>query len=196
MYLEEDDLVVSPTDMVAFTECTHVTWLDRLAAAGRIERPDRDDPMLELLRGRGQDHEIRYLEHLRALGLDVADVAEHRGAGDGGDEALTRRERLRGRAAATRAAMQSGQDIVSQATFLDESRSPNWRGHADFLRRVETPSDLGGWSYEPEDTKLARLLKAGAVLQLAVYAEQITEVQGRPPESIHVVLGDMARASI
>lgn len=29
-----------------------------------------------------------------------------------------------------------------------------WRGYAEFLERVETPSVLGGWSYEVADTKL------------------------------------------
>ncbi|MEA3055275.1 MAG: hypothetical protein QOD30_707, partial [Actinomycetota bacterium] len=27
-----------------------------------------------------------------------------------------------------------------------------WRGHADFLERVDVPSMLGAWSYEPVDT--------------------------------------------
>src|SRR5207244_8132532 len=74
---------------------------------------------------------------------------------------------------------------IYQATFSRDG----WRGRADFLVRVEQPSELGGWSYEPWDTKLARGAKPAAVLQLAWYAGEIAEVQGRPPERLHVVLG-------
>src|SRR5690606_2711412 len=71
-----------------------------------------------------------------------------------------------------------------------------WRGHADFLRKVDRPSGRWAWSYEPEDTKLARQVKPSAVLQLCHYAEQVARLQGREPEEVHVVLGGQARASI
>ena len=51
-------------------------------------------------------------------------------------------------------------------------------GRADVLRRVEVPSDLGPWSYEVLDTKLARETKGGTVLQLCLYADLIEAVQG------------------
>src|SRR6476646_4030314 len=38
--------------------------------------------------------------------------------------------------------------------------------------RTDQPSDLGGWSYDIADTKLARRLKVPALLQMATYAEQ------------------------
>ena len=49
-------------------------------------------------------------------------------------------------------AMRSGVDVVYQGVFIGEG----WRGLADFLIRVDTPSELGDWSYEALDTKLAR----------------------------------------
>src|SRR5205085_6395753 len=82
-------------------------------------------------------------------------------------------------------AMRDGAEIIYQATF---SRG-GWRGRADFLARVDEPSDLGPWSYEPHDTKLARSAKPAAVLQLAWYAYEVAAVQGRMPEHVHVVLG-------
>lgn len=48
------------------------------------------------------------------------------------------------------AAMKQGCRVVYQATFFDGT----FRGHADFLMRVETPSALGDYSYEVADTKL------------------------------------------
>src|SRR5207249_8882152 len=68
-------------------------------------------------------------------------------------------------------------------------------GVADFLLRVETPSDLGHWSYETLDTKLARTAKPAYILQLCFYDEQLGRLQGRPPEQIHVLLGSGELAS-
>lgn len=47
-----------------------------------------------------------------------------------------------------------------QATFQEGE----WGGRADFLVRVDQPSDLGSWSYEVVETKLARSTKARAVI--------------------------------
>ena len=53
--------------------------------------------------------------------------------------------------------MRDGAEVIYQATFSRDG----WRGRADFLVRVDEPSDLGAWSYEPYDTKLARTREAG-----------------------------------
>src|SRR5690606_14479849 len=53
-------------------------------------------------------------------------------------------------------------------------------------------SVFGPWHYEVADTKLARHVKAGAVLQLCSYVEQLDRVQGRRPLEMHVVLGGSA----
>ena len=58
---------------------------------------------------------------------------------------------------------------------------------ADFLRKVDTPSELGDWSYEAIDTKLAQDTKAGTILQLCVYSHLLAKLQGKMPESMHVV---------
>ena len=86
-------------------------------------------------------------------------------------------------------AMRKGVDVIYQATFFDG----RWRGHADFLFRVETPSDLGDWSYEVADAKLARRVKAAAILQMCAYSEQLARLQGVAPRHIHVITGDGER---
>ena len=43
------------------------------------------------------------------------------------------------------------------------------------------------------DTKLARHTKASALLQICSYIEQLTRIQGRQPEWMHVALGGSAR---
>ena len=90
--------------------------------------------------------------------------------------------------------MRGGADVVYQATFFDGT----WRGHADFLLRRshdagEPDSALGPWHYEVADTKLARHVKASAILQICSYVEQLTAVQGQQPEYLYVVLGGSER---
>jgi hypothetical protein len=53
-------------------------------------------------------------------------------------------------------------------------------GRTDVLFRVETPSSLGGWSYEVVDTKLSRETKGGTILQLSLYSDLLGNAQGLP----------------
>ena len=87
--------------------------------------------------------------------------------------------------------MRAGADVIFQATFFDG----RWRGHADFLfKRPDRPSPaLGGWSYDIADTKLARSVKGGAILQMCVYASLLEGLQGIAPEYLYVITGDGVR---
>ena len=171
-------LVVSATDLVGFLECGHLVTLERLRAAGTLDKPFRDDPELELIRRRGFDHEQAYLRRLRDEGRGVYEVQQR--------DARTLDE-LRAAQDETVAAMRRGEDVIFQATFFDG----RWRGHADFLtRRDDRPSDLGSYSYDVADTKLARRVKAAAIVQMCVYADLLEGLQGMPPETISVVTGD------
>ena len=169
-------IVLSPSDLSAYLACPHLTRLELAAATGEIERPAREDPELDVLVRRGEEHEHRHVQRLRAEGRAVVEIdLSGRGV-----------EGLHAAAQATTAAMRDGAEVIYQATFFDG----RWRGHADFLCRVEQPSRLGPWSYEVTDTKLARRVKAAAILQLCSYSEQVARVQGAVPERIHVLGGD------
>ena len=87
------------------------------------------------------------------------------------------------RSPGTRDAMQGGAEVIVQGAF----RSGSWVGRTDILRRIDTPSELGSWSYEITDTKLARETKGGTVLQLCLYAELAASVQGVRPTNGYVV---------
>ena len=178
MQLVGDDIIVSATDLVGFLECGHLTTLELGRVDGLWEKPhQRADPEVVLLQERGDAHELAYLERLRAEGRSV-----HIGTKDG----LTTPDRLAAAEADTIAAMRGGVDVVYQATLFDG----RWRGHADFLLKVDGTSDLGDWHYEVADTKLARSVKGSALLQVCVYSDRLAMVQGRRPERIHVVTGD------
>lgn len=172
-------IVVSASDLVGFLACDHLATLELGRIAGLWDKPFREDPELELMQERGYAHEAAYLERLRADGRSIHEIQ----TGD-----LRTPDQLRAAEAETLAAMRAGRDVIYQATFFDG----HWRGHADFLLRVETPSDLGSWSYEIADTKLTRRVKAAAILQMCVYADRLTELQGVAPQEIVVVTGDGA----
>ena len=178
--------VYAATDLVAYLACEHLTELERAAMAGLVERPMRADPELDIIRKRGFEHERRYLADLEADGRRVVSIALDGSIEDDG-------ERLRTAAAQTIEAMASGAYVVYQATFFDGT----WRGHADFLLRVDDatrPSAWGPYHYEVADTKLARHVKASAVLQICSYVDQLERIQRVRPEWMHVALGGSARA--
>src|SRR5947207_12614116 len=66
--------------------------------------------------------------------------------------------------------------------FRSALQAGHWSGRTDILRRVEKPSDLGSWSYEVVDTKLARETKGSTVLQICLYSELVAVAQKRRSE--------------
>ncbi|MFN8525941.1 MAG: TM0106 family RecB-like putative nuclease [Chloroflexota bacterium] len=175
-----DRLVYSAQDVIGFTACAHLTWLERSAAEGQIQRQRVDDPQLAAIRRRGAEHERRVLEAYEARGLSLIRV--ERG---GSTEAEVQHA-----ADQTLEAMRQGADVIYQAALFDGRRL----GYADFLERTAT-SDGGARLYEPVDTKLARAASADAILQLCHYASLLESVQGSAPERLHLILGDGRRES-
>jgi uncharacterized protein len=178
--LIDGTLIVSATDLVGYLECDHLVTLELARTRGEIDKPFRDDPQLKLLQERGYEHERLYIAQLEAAGRTVIEMSR--------SVAKTPSE-LRAAHEETVAAMNAGADVIFQATFFDG----RWRGHPDFLlRRDDRPSVLGEYSYDIADTKLARRVKAAAIVQMCVYGDLLEQVQGIPPETIAVVTGDRA----
>jgi predicted RecB family nuclease len=185
--------ILSPSDLIGFAACGHLTDLERAAAAKLVKKPIFNDPAFDLLLQRGRDHEERYLAEL--------EEAASGGSDEGGARRLTRIavDHARGLAGVeaaardTEEAMRRGDAVIYQATFLQPDGDATWHGHADFLLRVDTPSNLGAWSYEPADAKLARAAKVGAVLQLCAYAELTARIQGQLPNHVRLILGGLGR---
>src|SRR5689334_23307422 len=117
------ELSFSPSDLNHFVECEHLVTLDLLATDGLGVRKERD-PQAEIIRAKGLEHERAWLERLRAEGRDIVTIA-----GDGSPD-------WEMDAARTIAAMRSGAEVIYQGVFSDAP----WRGIADFLVRVDTPS--------------------------------------------------------
>jgi predicted RecB family nuclease len=160
---------LSASDLVGHLNCHHLTQLNLQVAQGARGKPNVWDPSLEILWERGAVHERAYVQHLRESGRQIVEIE-----GIGITPAL---------ADQTLAAMRAGADVIVQGAFLDGI----WSGRTDVLLRVDAKSELGDWSYEVVDTKLARETKGGTVLQLCLYSDLLAKVQGRAPEYMHVV---------
>jgi uncharacterized protein len=163
---EEGHPVFSPSDLNAFLACPHLTALQLAVALGELDKPFRVNLHADLIRSKGEEHEARYLERLRADGREVVEIPFD-------DRDWERAAR------ATEEAIRSGVEVVYQAVLANG----NWRGLADFVERQ--PDGF----YEVVDTKLARHARPEHVLQLCFYTEQLARIQGRMPERMHVVTG-------
>jgi predicted RecB family nuclease len=161
----------SPTRIANFLACHHLTQLERVEDQGELKRPFFFDIGRDLLRKLGERHEQAHLHLLEERGLNIVSIPWK----------ISREEAAK----RTVEALQQGADAVYQPALIHE----HWYGRADFLRRVEMPSELGAWSYEVIETKLARSTKVRALIQLCFYSDLLSKIQGVAPEFVHVVLG-------
>ncbi len=165
MRLVDELLRLSATDLANHLGCAHLSRLDLAVAEGERRRPQRNDPVVDLLKERGAEHEAKYLEHLRSeRSVDVVEIGE-----DGERAAID--------------AMRAGAGVIYQAPLADE----RWYGRADFLVKAGKPSLFGDWSYEVTDAKLATETRAGTILQLCVYSALLEHIQGVAPDHAYVV---------
>jgi len=169
MKIALNELLFSASDLSNHLACSHATRLDYEVVIGQRDSAQWHSPDLWVLQKRGRLHENAYIEHLRDQGLSVQDLrvtaADQRAVEE------------------TRAAMKKGVDVIVQATLA----LGRWYGRADVLRRVETASSLGPWSYEVYDCKLNTDTKAGTILQLSLYSEMVGVIQGLTPAWMYVV---------
>jgi len=155
---------LAATDLSNHLGCNHLTELNRKLALREIEKPTYYDKSLEVLQERGRKHEAAYVEYLKSSGLEVVD--------------------LKGKPQdATIEAMKRGAAVIVQARLADG----DWMGFSDVLVRVAGKSDLGDYKYDVHDTKLSQNTKASTILQLCLYADLLTRIQGAPPDNICVV---------
>ncbi|MGC8603244.1 MAG: TM0106 family RecB-like putative nuclease, partial [Desulfomonilaceae bacterium] len=174
MRIIDNNTLFSATDLCNFLECEHLTALDKINLVTPLpQTPDGDDA--QLFQDKGFEHERSYLQKLVDSGVNLSDLSEVRGS------PLIK-------AAATLEAMKSGADIIFQGTLFRN----NLYGHPDFLRKVNVPSNLGPFSYEVMDTKLARSPKTYFIIQLCFYSDLLTTLQGFRPRMMSVILGDKA----
>jgi predicted RecB family nuclease len=163
----DDKPLYSPSDLVQFVQSEFATWMNRYSLIHAVESTEVD-PLLDVLCQLGDRHEKEYLLSLEQAGIEVYKIDS------------------RGGYTATIAAMKAGAPYIYQAAL----RGGNWIGFADFLIRVNEPSDLGAWSYIPLECKLALNPKPYFVIQACAYCELLGAIQGRQPDRFALLLGD------
>jgi predicted RecB family nuclease len=184
MQLIDGRLIHTATDLASFLGCGYRVVLTREAAIGHLERPKRQDPVLERLAKRGLALEADWIAKVRSSGREVVIVPRtERGAGLAAIEEAARH---------TLDLMHAGTEVIIQGVLFDGT----WLGYADVLERVPGNSTLGKHTYEVADTKLRGYVYAGAVIQLAQYTAQLGALIGTEPTSMHVDLGDGRRVTV
>ena len=166
MKKSNNQIIFSASDLSNHIHCKHLTNLNYDVVEGFKEKPISNNKVLEVLRQRGIDFENSFLIELEAKGLSIVKIEQ--------DEPNARQMTIN--------AMRQGVDYIYQARLSNDK----WKGWADFLIKVATPSTLGNWSYEVIDTKLSTQTRAGTILQISLYSEIIEEIQGLLPEYMHV----------
>ena len=164
MKVDVDQFTFYATNLSNHLACGHLTQLSRRVALKELNLPSWIDPALKILMERGTEHESAYLEYLKISGYKVENVM-----GSGLTGSLD--------------AMKRGVDVIAQAELQVEF----WAGRVDFLIKVAGKSDFGPWSYEVQDTKLSLNTKAATILQLCLYTDLLSSIQGSVPEQMCVV---------
>src|SRR5262245_29795243 len=122
MRLVDGQIISAPTDLANFLACRHKTALDLQVAVGELAAPTWKDPLAEVLRQRGDEHERAYIARLRAEGLTVTDCSRAR------ENRLSMAEG----AALTLNALAAGAEVIVQPPL----QMDGWSGYADLLVRV------------------------------------------------------------
>ncbi len=171
MYIKEDEIIFSPSDLSLYSESIFASWMEHLRVIEPENKilPDEDDDLNIILQKKGLAHEDAILAEMRNVGKSVKVIER-------GDQAAER----------TFEAMTSGFDVIYQG-FLSKDC---FGGYSDFLVKVPGPSQLGDYHYEVWDTKLSKSLKPKYIIQLCCYADMLHQTQGCFAENIVVILGN------
>lgn len=176
-----DQPLLSPSDLNDLLECRHLMALKLAAFEKRPGPRPTHGAHTEILVRYGEQHEQAILERFVAEGRAVERIETGRSEAE-----------LEAAVAQTLDAMRRGVEVIHQAALVGEGIG----GYADFLERVERRSELGDWSYEVSDAKLARITKTYFLVQLSAYAGVLDRLQGHPPEQLAVLLGSGERDQI
>lgn len=169
MRFKNNKIIYSPSDLSAHSSCKHLTQLNKQHTRGEIADPEvYTNRVLLMLKEKGIQFEENHLQEIKNQGKTVSEISTN-------DPHAEKH---------TIDAMKAGVDVIYQARLKENGK---WSGWADFLKKVDKPSDLGDWSYEVWDTKLANETKAGTILQIGLYSQRVSQIQGLAPEYMGVI---------
>lgn len=176
MFVASDDgrdrVIYSASDLAAAARCEYALLRSFDARLGRGPDVSADDELLARTATLGDEHEQRHLDALR-LDSDVAVIGRPRYTVPG----------LAAAAEQTLQAIERRSPVIYQAAMFDG----RFVGFADFLVLEDSSAGL---RYRLRDTKLARSVKVEALLQLAAYAQTLTDAGVPVAPEVDLVLGD------
>jgi predicted RecB family nuclease len=173
VFLAGDRIIYSASDLASAARCEYALLREFDAKLGWGQRVNVTDELLERTASLGDEHEQRRLEQLRD---------EH----DGGVAVIGRPfpftvENITAAAGQTRRAIDRGAPVIYQAAMFDG----RFIGFADFLVRRDG-------KYQVSDTKLARSAKVTALLQIAAYADTLSQTGIAAHPEAELILGNGA----
>ena len=101
MQLYDGKLLLSPSDLSNYLACPHLTTLELETAHGTRTKPHIREALAQLVADKGDLHEKRYLDHLRAEGHEVVEIELPKGP-DAFEQAHAKRKGARENAASSR----------------------------------------------------------------------------------------------
>ena len=171
MKIEKQKILTSPSDLNNFTLCKYHIKNDKLSFTNKLlKRKPKGD--LELIIKLGFEHEKKHLNLFKDKYKKVKII----------NDKSTENQRYKD----TVLALKEGFQVIHKAYFIEDT----FRGEVDFLIRVDTKSDLGAWSYEVWDTKIARNPQTRHVLQITAYSNMLGKLQGLSPKKMYLIGGD------
>jgi predicted RecB family nuclease len=177
VFVAGDRVIYSASDLAAAARCEYALLRSFDARLGWGLAVSSDDELLARTATLGDEHERRHLDTLR-LDADVAVIGRPTYSVAG----------LTAAAEQTLHAIERRAPVIYQAAMFDG----RFVGFADFLLLEDTPD---GQRYRLRDTKLARSVKVEALLQLAAYAQTLTDAGVPVAPEVDLVLGDGAAVS-
>jgi len=166
-----DSVIYSASDLASAARCEYALLREFDAKLGWGQRVSVTDELLERTATLGDEHERRRLDQLRD---------EH----EGGIAVIGRPfpftvENVTAAAAQTRRKLDDGAPVIYQAAMFDG----RFVGFADFLV-------LRDGRYQVSDTKLARSAKVTALLQIAAYADALSQAGVPVHPEAELILGN------
>ena len=165
-----DTVIYSASDLASAARCEYALLREFDAKLGRGQRVSVTDELLERTASLGDEHEQRRLDQLRDEHSDVAVI---------GRPVPFTIENVTAAADQTARAIGRAAGVVYQAAMFDG----RFVGFADFLVRRDG-------QYQVSDTKLARSAKVTALLQIAAYADTLSQAGIPVDQEAELVLGN------
>lgn len=166
MKLTNQSIIFSPSDISVFHLSKFASFMDHIWMKKRDLAKSwgakiSQDSYMALLGEQGDKHEHKILDELlKQYGEDNVAKLNMKDS-----DSLAK----------TEAAMREGKSIIFQANLSRD----NFKGYADFLVRVEEPSNLGDYSYQVWDAKLSQVARTEHILQVCAYSWMLEPILGR-----------------